>query len=291
MWWNTKHNWDGVTHWSRYIIISPAYLGPNALPVPETKDGSLPAKSSLEVSVENYFSPGDNTQNLFSNLYLPLFSEKVGLNISMVPVEHFKMDTITRDIRRVRDFDGEGFSSGDFYIGTYIQVLKDYERWPDIMVSLNLKTASGGKLSAARFTDSPGYFFDLSVGKEFRFYDSFIKSVRPYGMAGFYAWQTNREDYYQNDAILYGIGYNLLFKKLELQNSLEGYWGYIGNGDRPVVVSVTLQSKNDSAINFKVSFQHGMMDNLYNLLSAGFEIELRPITKIMLPQVITRVGY
>ncbi|TAE61269.1 MAG: hypothetical protein EAZ89_00720, partial [Bacteroidetes bacterium] len=33
-WWSQTVGWDGVSHWSRYIRTSPAYMGPNALPVP-----------------------------------------------------------------------------------------------------------------------------------------------------------------------------------------------------------------------------------------------------------------
>ncbi len=38
-WWNEAHNYDGYTHWTNYIIYSPYYLGPNALPVPGVKRG------------------------------------------------------------------------------------------------------------------------------------------------------------------------------------------------------------------------------------------------------------
>jgi len=155
-WWNEKHNWDGVTPWQNYIILSPAYMGPNALPVPEARDGSLPRNTTFEFSLENHFSSGDKTINLYTNLYIPLFSKRAGLNISIVPFEHYKMDTITRDLRRARDYDGEGISGGDFYIGTFIQILKD-KKFPDIVLSINMKTASGTNLAAARFTDSPGY--------------------------------------------------------------------------------------------------------------------------------------
>ncbi len=166
-WWNKKHNWDGVTSWSKYLIISPAYMGPNALPVPDFNNGTLKERGSLKFAAESHFSKGDNTQNLFTRLYLPLYTDKVGLLISIIPFEHYKMDTITRDLRRTRDFDGKGFAGGDFYIGTFIQILKDKKHWPDMAVSINLKTASGTNLEAARYTETPGYFFDLSMGKNY----------------------------------------------------------------------------------------------------------------------------
>jgi hypothetical protein len=36
----------------------------------------------------------------------------------------------------------------------------------DIMLSLNLKTASGGRLVDARFTDAASYWFDTTVGRK-----------------------------------------------------------------------------------------------------------------------------
>ncbi len=273
-WWNVKHNWDGITNWSKYIIISPALMGPNALPVPNSKDGSLSHKTTLEVSLDNHFSHGDFTNNLYTELYMPLFSDRVGLNISIVPIEYYKIDTITRDLRRVRDVGGEGISGGDFYIGTFIQIVKNKERFPDVLLTINLKTASGDNLSSARFTDSPGYFLDLSFGKEINVNQSIIKSVRPYAIVGFYAWQTNRDDYFQNDALLFGIGFNLLFENLELKNYLGGYAGYIGNGDKPIVYRIALRSNHESILNYKIMFQYGIRDFMYASLRVGCEIDL-----------------
>ncbi|HDR67963.1 MAG TPA: hypothetical protein ENN61_02805, partial [Bacteroidaceae bacterium] len=45
-WWNEKHNWDGVSNWTDYLIITPAYMGPNALPVPDLTDGILATNTS-----------------------------------------------------------------------------------------------------------------------------------------------------------------------------------------------------------------------------------------------------
>ena len=66
-WWVEKHNWDRVSPWSDYIIFSPAYLGPNALPVPDSKNGKLPQNMHFELSFDSHFSKGDNTKNVFSD--------------------------------------------------------------------------------------------------------------------------------------------------------------------------------------------------------------------------------
>jgi len=165
-WWNQKHNWDGVTSWTDYLIISPAYLGPNALPVPEIKKGILPKNRSLELGMDGHFNKGDQTGNLYSELFFPLFSQRVGLGISYVPLEMYRTDTIIRDQRRSREYDPRGFSLGDVYFSTYIHLIKEKEKIPDVLLSVNLRTASGSNIEGARHTDAPGYFFDLSAGKK-----------------------------------------------------------------------------------------------------------------------------
>ena len=62
-WWNEINNWDGITPWDQYIIKSPGFMGPNALPVPEMKTGRLPDKASIRLFTDLHYSNGDNTQD------------------------------------------------------------------------------------------------------------------------------------------------------------------------------------------------------------------------------------
>ena len=160
-WWNNKHNWDGITHWSQYIIVSPKFMGPNALPVPKVRNALINEDVQLEAGSDFHFNKGDNTQNLFFGLFLPFAESKIAIEIYGVPLEHYNMDTVTRDERRAREKSTEGFASGDLYFGTVIQLIKNKRNLPDMTISLNAKTASGTNFENARFTDSPGYFFDL----------------------------------------------------------------------------------------------------------------------------------
>jgi hypothetical protein len=251
-------------------------MGPNAIPVPEIQDGSLPQYSELEICVDNHFSSGDQTANLYTSLYIPLFSKRVGLNLSVVPIEYYEMDTATRDIRRARDYDGKGISGGDIYIGTFIQLIKD-KKFPDVLLTINLKTASGTGLSAARFTDSPGYFFDVSVGKDIKPNSRVLKCIRPYVLCGFYSWQVNRDDNLQNDAFLYGAGVNLCFSEFKLKNHFGGYSGYLNNGDKPMVYRCCIESNLKKTINYKLQFQHGIHDFPYNSVRIGFLLNINKI--------------
>ena len=272
-WWNKNNNWDGITHWTNYIIISPEFMGPNALPIPDFKNGTLGKSPNLKLVYENHSSKGDKTQDLFTELYIPLYSDKVGLNISMVPVEYYVMDIETRDYRRTRDFDAKGFSSGDLYLGTYIQLVKDKKGYPDVLLTINLKTASGNNFEAARFTETPGYFFDISFGKTFKT-KGLLQSIRPFGIGGMYVFQTHRDDYYQNDAWLYGLGFDLNFSKLEIKNSFGGYSGYIRNGDSPMAYRLGFKSKFDSIINYELQFQKGFSSLKYTTIRLGCNIDL-----------------
>ena len=262
-WWNEANNWDGQTHWHEYLTISPAYLGPNALPIPDIHTGQIPTETYLKLAVEKHWSDGDETENLFADVFVQLFNERVGLRLYMVPIEHYEYDAETRDDRSSRDFDGTGIAVGDVYVSTLVQLIKENQYFPDVLLSLNLKTASGNKLSAARFTDTPAYFFDLSMGKEFTVFDNPNFSLRPYLLAGFYVWQTFDDRYYQNDAFLYGVGIDMCAAKINISNAFGAYSGYIGNGDNPSVYRLKLASKFDSKFNGALCFQQGFRDNYY----------------------------
>ena len=273
-WWDVKHNWDGITERTDKIIMAPAFMGPNALPVPIIQNGLISDRFTLEASIDGHFSDGDNTVGMHTALFTPLFSDRVGLHFNWVPIEYFRMDTITRDIRRSTDRDGRGTNMTDLFIATQIQLLKDHQHLPDILVTINLKTATGNKLSSARTTDAPGYFFDASFGKELSLNHAFFQAIRPHLMLGLYVWQVTHPKYEQNDAFSFGVGYDLKLPKAEFKNAIGGYVGYIGNGDDPIVLRASLKSKFDSAFNLQLRFQQGLHDFAYTSFRAGIILNL-----------------
>lgn len=278
-WWNEKHNWDYVTNWHRYIRISPSYMGPNALPVPSIKNGEINKPMHIETAYEFHAGHGDQTHNAFARFYLPFPSKKVALEFSMVPFEYYSMDTTVRDLRRARSYSGSGKAIGDLYISTHIQVLSENEYRPALLLTINLKTASGNKLSDARFTDTPGYFFDLSAGKSFDLSAERGFSIRPHILLGFYVWQTYRDAYRQNDGLLYGIGADLNLKKLIVTNSLGGYSGYIGNGDKPLVYRLAVKSSTNRMLEYQIRFQHGLRHFPFSSIRAGVQLNLNKVFK------------
>ncbi len=280
-WWNETHHWDGITSWTQYIIYSPYYTGPNALPVPFSQKGRVKDRFELRMDLESHISKGDKTQDVFFDCYIPLVKSIIALEFYGVPVEHYKMDEPTVIERRVRNRSGEGFATGDIYFSTIIQVIKN-QRIPDIALRMACKTASGSQLSDARNTDAPGYFFDLSLGKDVMFTDKFIHRIRIHGMIGFYSWQMNLPENRQNDAILFGAGLDLNFSRFYLNNSLDGYLGYFGNElvivgdkeepvsfrDRPIVYRLDIMKQTDH-FDFGLGYQVGLNDFIYQSFKAS----------------------
>jgi hypothetical protein len=280
-WWNETHHWDGITSWTQYIIYSPYYLGPNSLPIPFSQKGHVKDQFELKMDVEGHFSPGDKTQDVFLDFYIPLLKDKIAIEFYGVPVEHFTMDEPTVIERRGRNKKGESFAVGDFYFSTIVQLIKN-KKMPDVTLRMACKTASGGNLSDARFTDSPGYFFDFSLGKDLFFTEKFLDKIRFHGMIGFYSWQMNIPENRQNDAILFGVGLDMFFHGFYFNNSLDGYSGYFGNElvvvgdkeepvsfkDRPVVYRLDLV-KHTNHFDYGLGYQLGLNDFIYQSLKVS----------------------
>ena len=131
--------------------------------------------------------------------------------------------------------------------------------------------ASGTNLGEARFTDGPGYFFDISTGKNIRFNHSIL---RLYGMAGFYAYQTFDIEHLQNDCFLYGAGTDLHLKKFILSQSIAGYSGYLDIGDKPLVYRASVRMKN-KVVDWKASYQWGIRDYDFQKISMGIVLRLK----------------
>lgn len=268
-WWKKKHNWDGHSHYSRYMTFSPAYFGPNALPVPEFHTGEIFNTSYLRIAVESHLSSGDNTFNVLAKAFFPFAKDKIAIEIYGVPLEYYQMDTITRDERAALNYDSRGWANGDLYFGTIIQILKNKSILPDMTLSMYCRTASGNNIKNARYTDTPGYFFDMAFGK-----DIILAGkdwiIRPFGLVGLYVWQTNKPYLVQNDAFMYALGSILKFKDLEISQSWGGYSGYMDKGDKPMVIRTSI-SNNQDRIGYKFQFQQGLQDFNYTTFSLGLQ--------------------
>jgi len=232
-WWNETHGWEpGMPGWRSFITISPGYLGPNALPVPDVAKGLLEENKSVKLSSEFHFRKGDQTQNLAGRFYFP-FSDKIAIELYGVLVEHYTMSDEIRDDRAARDRDGRGLGIGDLYFGTWIQLVQD-RKFPNTLLRMVGRTASGRPFDAARYSDSPGYYFDLSFSNEIPLTAGKWDGM-PFVSFGFYSWQTNDMDNLQNDAFMYNAGFEFSSEKWSITNSVSGYSGYKDERDQPMV--------------------------------------------------------
>ncbi len=276
-WWNNKHNWDGITHWTRYMTISPKFMGPNALPVPEMNKGIVSNEFSFEIRGDAHWGIGDKTQNIYSRLYVPLAKDRVGVELFYVPFEWYKLTAATRDLRKARELEAQGFAAGDVYFGTTIQAIREKNKHnlPSLVLGLYGKTASGTDLFNARYTDTPGYYFDGHFGKKYILSEKSNVYLRLYSMFGFYVWQTYSGRFLQNDAFSFGTGTTLGIKNIEITNDFAGYIGYIDNGDKPLVYRFLFAYKFPH-LTYQLRYQWGLHDYDYQTVGLSVIFRFRP---------------
>ncbi len=264
--------WDGVSHRSKYLITSPGYMGPNALPVPLVHNARIPDQFYWTGVYEYFAGAGNTTQDFFTQFRVPLANTRVALELTYSPVEFFTMDSATS--RSWRTFSGspiDDHSLGDISFGTILQIIRDHRFIPDLTVSMNCRTASGTGRENARHTDAPGYYLDVAIGDQYGPEHSFFRSIRWYAQAGFFVWQTYLDNYPQNDAFLYGAGIDLDFRPFFVNQTFRGFSGYMNNGDHPLVYRADLGIRIGTAA-LMVGYEKGLRDYPFESIRAGFQI-------------------
>jgi len=263
-WWNAVHHYDGFSPWYYYFNTSSAYFGPNALPVPNLNEALITQKYTFELRPEAQLSKGDKTYNLFTSLKIPL-GNKADFEVFLVPIEYFSMDSATRFNRYVRHLDASGFAGGDFWFGTNFQILKNHPTLPDIVASFYFKTASGTGMEYIRYTDAPGYYMNLSFGKDVFQNKEKKTTLRLFGHGGFYAYQTWDPIHNQDDCLAYGFGAKYSSQTLWIRAVVAGYLGYLNNGDRPAVIRLQMGTQREK-LNFALKYQGGIHDFKYQTI-------------------------
>jgi len=257
-------NWDGVTHWGKYIIVSPKYLGPNALSVPLINNGSIDSLGSVALTANAHFSKGDKTQNLvfYGNYTTP--NNTIAVDLQFVPYEIFKMSHETKTERRVyyKNYD-DSHTVGDVIFNTTFHLLRKKRDKYQLALRLGFRMPSGRHLGAARYADVPGYWIDLGCGIPFK--NPEWKWILN---AGFFVWQTNVDNFRQDDAVLFGSGVEWNHKGIRLQAYAAGYSGYKNNGDRPTLVRVNMEKRVGRKV-YIFRLQQGLHDFKYFSVEAG----------------------
>jgi hypothetical protein len=259
-WWNELHGWDGVTHWARYMVYTPGMMGPNALPTPHLERGRIDTLGRLELGGRGHFARNERTLDAHALLHLPLANGRVAFGLDWMALEHYEMDSTVRDMRRARDRDGRGTSTGDVNLNTLVQLVPEREGRLGLLLRLRLRTASGNGREGARHTDAPGYSFDLSAGRWHALDKPWLKRIRPHATVGFLVYQTNRDDFPQNDGLLYGGGLLADHGRITSEVALAGFVGYLNEGDRPLELRIALGLKGDGRGEWRAGLWHGLND-------------------------------
>lgn len=280
-----------VEHPDRHKVtyISPYYFGPNAFAIPDMLDGNVSRTLHAEIAMDHFIGKrGDHTTDASLKINIPLFTDRVNLSAWMPVVETWRNSDENIEACHLSDKEGsnprirKGHGVGDLFICTDIQLLREGDLKPAVAIRAALKTASSDDdYCTARFYDSPGYFFDATVGKTLPLQgeDRFFKGLRCAVSAGFLCWQTDNGR--QNDAIMFGIQAKLLTKAFNISESFGGYNGWensITNGgesahDQPLSLKTRL-CIHAGCIDIIANYQYGIRDYPYQQIAIGLAWDL-----------------
>ena len=251
--------------------VAPAFFGPNAFPVPDMLEGRTSATVKAELYAGRYWGTAvrglDRTSDLFLRLTVPCFTERVNLSIWSPVVEFCECGP---EANAYRDIDHDGIYKdsypGDMYFSTDVMFLVQDRHYVDAVARAAIKTASGHRMHYARFYDAPGYFFDVSVGRDIGF-NGGKTILRVSAGTGFMCWQTDVRR--QNDAVMYSAAAGLEHGPFRVLSEFGGYVGWERHGDAPMTLKTSL-SWGFGAFFVKAAYQTGLMDWPYHQLRLGF---------------------
>jgi len=264
------------------INYAPAWFGPNANPVPEFTDARIPSETTLQLMGDYYFGYGDETQNGYFKIEIPLLPELISFKIWTSVFEHYK---VTETVSNIRQMNGvtSGKANGDFYVQTRISLMKEKRNIPAIILNTTLKTASGTNFIERRYFDTPGYYFDVEIGKSVFLKSKMINELRFVGNLGFLCWETTNST--QNDAPMYGGKIIAGNHHWQWENTLSGYYGWMHTnprygsnyGDAPLVYATKLIVRNKK-IDYFAQYQYSIKDYPYHQLRIGVIIPIKKLT-------------
>jgi len=262
-WWANLVKWDGVTSWKQYITYSARYMGPNAIPVPSMANGSADSTDQFSIAGVFHFSEGDHAQNLTLSANYCLVKNLISFDAAWIPVEWYQMSHSIKEERHVfSDNYYDRKAKGDVLFNMNIQLLNRWRRYVQLALRAGYRFPTSSGVGAARYTNAPGYYFDLSAGK----FLSASNRLKLTGMLGFYVWQLNEAG--QDDAFMFGAGLEYNHKGWHWEMNGAGYLGYLVNGDRPIVFRSALEKKFNK-VTARISFSQGLNDYKYTGLEAG----------------------
>ena len=232
--WAGRNGFQAGQNWRSYLAIEPGSLGPNGLPVMPSLRGRVDSVASFSVSSNLHTAPGDQAVDIsLEGRYS--FGSRASLRVRYIAVEWFEMSRQLALERNVLSDSLSGVAFGDVYVDGLFQVIKGHRSLPDATLAVRVKTASGTDLESMRFSDTPGYAFSASFGKNLPLAGA-SNELRLYGSGGFYVWQRFNIQTPQNDAYTYSLGAELHNRYVVAFAEWAGYSGWADRLDQPMVV-------------------------------------------------------
>lgn len=273
--WASRNDYQPGRDWRSYLLIAPGNMGPNALPVAPTIRGRVDTAISVGLAANGHSAPGDRAADLTLAAAYP-FGRRASLRLRYTVREWYEYDEAAALERNALRPAGAYSAAGDFWVEGVFQVLRQRDRRPDVALSARIKTASGGDVEGLRFTDSPGYWFDASVGRDLEVGAARGWTLRPYASAGFFVWQRFGADSPQNDAFTYAGGAHITDGAWTASLEAAGYAGYTSALDQPLVIRGGLQRICGRSILLHLAAQHGVHDWQYTSVELGLGWRIVP---------------
>ncbi len=271
-----------LTIYAQNVKYSPAWFGPNANPVPEFTDATIVEKTKIQLMSDYYFGYGDQTVNGYFKIDVPLLPKKVSIKLWTSILEHYWVEPQLGIERDMTD-ELKGSANGDIYVQTRISITNETKYIPTIILNSTLKTASGTQFKNRRYFDTPGYYFDVEMGKSFMLNNQFLKEIRLITDIGFFSWETSGSR--QNDAPMYGFKLQLGNQKWKWENSISGYHGWMHTnpyrgsdyGDSPLVYVNKINLKTNK-FDYFAQYQYGIKDFPYHQIRIGTSFTIDKLT-------------
>ena len=262
-WWARNVGWNGSDPWMNYLQLSPAHMGPNALPVPEMHWIDRDSTSWFMGQAQVFLHQQEITvASRLALLWRP--SPWFRFRAHVVPVEWFETSHDLKTDRRIfhENYD-DRIAGGDIHVESFFTLPWRLFRGGGPEVRIAVKTASGTNLGSARYTDTPGYTFSVSD----RWQLSPEHAIE--AMLGLFVYQTYSELHRQNDCFLWGAGHSWSIGKFRLFHAVRGYQGYLRNGDAPVVYDAEFNYRAGPRSEFHLGAGVGINDHPFRSIAIG----------------------
>lgn len=233
----------------------PGRMGYNALPVLRNPDPVIGPDLEVEVSaaaqVSSVVAARDAAATPYFRVTVP-FLRAAALEVDGVPLELFQVSSGTQ--ARLGAERRSGVAPGDLRVGARFLLMGEGLRSPALGIQVIVKSTTGKALDALRFTNAPGYVFDLLAGKDLLV--TRPVALRALAKVGFLAWQVGQGR--QDDALNYGTTLRASFPSgVSLAAELRGYTGWLEHDD-PVVLGMTAGVGAGRRLEVRASADHGL---------------------------------